>query len=60
MTLRLLRAKISFFDTNPLGSILTRFSKDLTVCDMILSYYYMHAFIGIFRCIAVFTSLSIV
>ena len=29
----LLRAKILFFDTNPVGRILTRFTKDMVVFD---------------------------
>jgi len=33
MTLRVLRSKISFFDTHPLGIILNRFSADVDICD---------------------------
>jgi len=36
MTKRLLRANIVFFDSNPIGRILTRFSKDLIVFDLIM------------------------
>ena len=33
MVLSVLRAKIEFFDTNPLGRILNRFSADVGICD---------------------------
>ena len=33
MTNRVLRSKISFFDTHPLGIILNRFSADVDICD---------------------------
>ncbi len=32
----LLRSKVSFFDSNPIGRILNRFSKDVSIADMIL------------------------
>lgn len=43
MTEAVLRAKISFFDTNPLGRILNRFSADVGIVDEILPrkfYFY--------------------
>ena len=36
MTRSVLRAKIEFFDTNPLGRILNRFSADIGICDDLL------------------------
>ena len=33
MSLAVLRSKILFFDSNPIGRILTRFSKDIVVFD---------------------------
>jgi len=36
MTNAVLRAKISFFDTNPLGRILNRFSADIGIADELL------------------------
>lgn len=33
MTESVLRARILFFDSNPIGRIVTRFSKDITVID---------------------------
>ena len=36
MTEKVLRAKILFFDSNPIGRIITRFSKDIAVFDMVI------------------------
>jgi len=33
---RVLRANILFFDSNPIGRIVTRFSKDVAVLDFII------------------------
>lgn len=37
MVTSLLRAPILFYDTTPIGKILTRFAKDITVCDLMLN-----------------------
>lgn len=34
---QLLRARVSFFDKNPIGRILSRFSKDIGVADLVLA-----------------------
>lgn len=36
MVWRVLRAPVAFFDANPIGAILTRFSKDIAVTDFLL------------------------
>lgn len=36
MTERVLHASIQFFDSNPIGRIVTRFSKDIAVFDLII------------------------
>jgi len=36
MAEKVLRANIIFFDSNPIGTITTRFSKDQTIIDMLL------------------------
>ena len=36
ITERVLRAKILFFDSNPIGRIVTRFSKDLVIFDLVV------------------------
>ena len=32
----LVRSQVSFFDSNPVGRILNRFSKDISIGDMVL------------------------
>ena len=32
----LLRSKVAFFDSNPVGRILNRFSKDISIGDIVL------------------------
>ena len=36
ITERVLRANILFFDSNPIGRIVTRFSKDLVIFDLVV------------------------
>jgi hypothetical protein len=36
MTKAVLRAKMLFFDSNPIGRIITRFSKDMNVLDLVM------------------------
>ena len=47
------RAKILFFDSNPAGRIFTRFSKDVSVMDLIMPGITVFATFGIFRTITV-------
>ena len=49
MTQTLLRATILFFDSNPIGRILTRFAKDMTMCDLTMPYVANFASVFIFR-----------
>ena len=51
MVRRVARAKILFFDSNPLGRILTHFSKDIAVFDNIV------ARIGILMCVGLFRTM---
>ena len=60
MTKKLLRAKIVFFDSNPIGRIITRFSKDMAVLDMVMPNFAVLISYGIFRAAAVGISLCIV
>lgn len=53
MSEKLLRANILFFDSNPIGRILTRFSKDMAVMDLIVPTLSILMTYGIFRAIAV-------
>jgi ATP-binding cassette subfamily C (CFTR/MRP) protein 4 len=60
MTKRLLRANIVFFDSNPIGRIVSRFSKDLIVFDLIMPILSMITIQGVFRTATVIIIISIV
>ena len=51
MVERVSRATILFFDSNPLGRILTRFSKDMAVFDTIVARLLILVCLGVFRTI---------
>jgi len=53
MVTKVIRSKIVFFDSNPVGRILTRFSKDISVFDLILPQTVVFATLGLFRTISV-------
>ena len=55
-----MRAKILFFDSNPIGRILTRFSKDLTMIDLVLCPLTLLVTQGFMRAVSVVISVSIV
>ena len=60
MTKKLVRAKVVFFDSNPIGRILTRFSKDMAVLDLIVPSISVLISNGLFRTISVGITLCIV
>ena len=60
MAERLVRAKVSFFDRNPLGRVVTRFSKDMFVLDVPLPIYANLLLYGSLRCASIFILISIV
>jgi ABC-type bacteriocin/lantibiotic exporter with double-glycine peptidase domain len=60
MTKTVLRSKILFFDSNPTGRIVTRFSKDIVVLDFILSSVMTYAVGGLFNAAAVAISAAVV
>ena len=49
MTEKVLRAKIQFFDTNHLGRILSRFSQDILIIDLVVPIVSMIVIHGLFR-----------
>lgn len=53
MVQKVIRSKIVFFDSNPIGRIFTRFSKDVTILDLVLPSISILATFGIFRSITV-------
>lgn len=48
MLTSVLRSKIAFFDTNPLGRVLNRFSADMGICDEILPLTIYDFLVGAF------------
>lgn len=55
-----LRAPIQFFDTNPIGRILTRFSKDITMLDTLVCFVTPFIAYGVFRAVGVAIVLCVV
>lgn len=51
MTSAVLRSRILFFDSNPIGRIVTRFTKDISVIDMVFTYYIVMITFGILKLI---------
>jgi ATP-binding cassette subfamily C (CFTR/MRP) protein 4 len=60
MAKRILRAKVVFFDSNPIGRILTRFSKDIVVLDLVVPSISVLMTYGFFRTVSVTISLCII
>ena len=60
MAERIVRAKVVFFDSTPIGRILTRFSKDMAVLDYIVPAGMCLLSYGLFRTISVTIALCIV
>jgi ATP-binding cassette, subfamily C (CFTR/MRP), member 4 len=55
-----LRAKILFFDSNPIGRIVTRFSKDIMVIDFMLAIFMIVIAQGILRSVTVMITVAII
>ena len=55
-----IRSKIIFFDSNPIGRIVTRFSKDVVVIDLILPPLVIFITLGVFRSLAVAISIAVI
>lgn len=60
MSKRIVRATVVFFDSNPIGRILTRFSKDMAVLDLIVPTVAVLISYGFFRTLTVTAALCIV
>ena len=59
MVNKIVRGKVSFFDQNPVGRILNRFSKDISVGDVVLPTIFSWFFDILFRLIAIFVLVSV-
>jgi ABC-type multidrug transport system fused ATPase/permease subunit len=53
MAEKVLRANILFFDSNPIGRVITRFSKDMMVIDSMLPLYLVVTSSGLLRTFSV-------
>ena len=58
VTENVLRAKIVFFDSNPVGRILTRFTKDVVLFDLLFPMQSLMFLNGIFRTLSVVITVS--
>lgn len=59
-TFKVLRSKIIFFDSNPIGRILTRFSKEIVIIDMLLAPIVVFAATGLFRAFVVAIAVAVI
>lgn len=50
---KVLKAPLSFFESNPLGRILNRFSRDLDIVDGRLPDFFIDAFVFVVHCISI-------
>jgi ABC-type multidrug transport system fused ATPase/permease subunit len=53
MAQKVLRANILFFDSNPIGRVITRFSKDMMIIDAMLPMYLVFLTAGLLRTFSV-------
>jgi len=60
MTEKVLRSGVLFFDSNPTGRIVTRFSKDMSVIDMVIPIFAIFVTQGLFRTLFVLVTVSII
>mmetsp|Transcript_19142 Transcript_19142/g.32631 ORF Transcript_19142/g.32631 Transcript_19142/m.32631 type:complete len:690 (+) Transcript_19142:1244-3313(+) len=60
MAMHVIRSKILFFDSNPSGRVLTRFSKDMTILDVLLAPITVLVTNGALRTLSVVIVVSIV
>ena len=59
MTERVIRAKILFFDSNPSGRIISRFSKDIGIIDNVLPLVAVFVTQGLLRALSVVITIAI-
>lgn len=59
MAEKVLRADILFFDSNPIGRITTRFSKDMTIIDIMLPNSTVFVTQGVMRSLTVVITVSL-
>lgn len=57
---KVLKAPLSFFESNPLGRILNRFSRDLDIVDGRLPDFFIDAFVFIIHCISIIIVICVI
>jgi ABC-type bacteriocin/lantibiotic exporter with double-glycine peptidase domain len=57
---RVLRAEILFFDKNPIGRIVTRFSKDVSILDFVVAPFLVFISHGMLRTLTVCITVGII
>jgi ATP-binding cassette subfamily C (CFTR/MRP) protein 4 len=57
---QVLHSKIVFFDSNPIGRILTRFTKDVAVFDLLFPNQFLISINGIVRSLAVVITVAVI
>jgi ATP-binding cassette subfamily C (CFTR/MRP) protein 4 len=60
VTERVLRSQIVFFDSNPIGRILTRFTKDVVVFDLLFPMQFLMFINGILRSLTVVITIAVI
>ena len=60
MAEKIAKAQILFVDSNPIGRILTRFSKDLSVVDSMFAFIFSFVTFGVFRAVTVVIMLVVI
>jgi len=60
MTEKVLRARILFYDSNPIGRIIARFSKDIAVFDMVVPVLIIMVIQGLLRALTVSITVIII
>jgi len=60
MSKKVIRARIIFFDSNPIGRITSRFSIDIAMMDSMLAVFTLIAVIGLLRAFMVAISVILV
>ena len=57
---KVIRAQILFFDSNPIGRIVTRFAKDCSIIDNVIAVFIIYVMSGALRTITVIITLGII
>lgn len=59
MIYKIARSPIVFFDSNPIGRIMTRLAKDIALLDLLMPYVAMMTSLGVWRATSVFCTIMV-